>query len=140
MKMVTHQLVAMEFNHVREFYGDVSNLKRISPPFPQLTIDATDTRVAAGKEFILTLDFILFKFIWLSKIEEVVDGEYFVDSFRGSVFKVWRHTHAYKAIVGGTLLTDEVEFTPALWIVPFAFVCVKMLFVFRRSAIDRVLR
>lgn len=139
MKMVMHQLVASPLDSVQEFYSDVKNLKRISPPFPRLIIDATDTRVVVGQEFLLTMDFMLFKFVWVSKIDDVVEGKHFVDSFRGSIFKVWRHTHAYKAVAGGTLLTDEVDYKPAIWFAPFAFAGVKVLFIFRRLAIKKVL-
>jgi ligand-binding SRPBCC domain-containing protein len=134
------QHVSAPVEAVKAFYGDVANLKRISPPFPRLTISAKDTRVQKGGEFMLILDFILFKLTWLSVIDEVVEGQYFIDSFRGSIFSLWRHKHAYSAIEGGTLLTDEIEYHPAFWFAPFATIGIKMLFAFRRRSLAEALR
>ena len=139
MKVVVSQHVASAHSVVQQFYSDVSNLKRISPAFPRLTINAVDTCVVAGRTFQLSLDFLLFKFEWLSKIDTVVEGEYFVDIFQGSIFKQWHHTHRYKSSGIGTLLTDEIEYVPVAWFAPFAYLAVRLLFVFRKQAIAKVL-
>lgn len=134
------QQVSAKHEVVRDFYSDVKNLKRISPPFPKLTIDAEDTRVVEGRDFRMRLDFLVFSVHWLSRIDKVVDGSYFVDTFSGGVFTTWRHTHAYEPSQAGTLLTDEIECSPAFWFTPLAYIGVKGLFMFRRRAIARVLR
>ncbi|MBX2989912.1 MAG: hypothetical protein KF749_01960 [Bacteroidetes bacterium] len=139
MTISVTQFVKAPHESVREFYDDVKNLKRISPPFPRLHIEADDTRVVQGREFRITLDFLVFSFHWNSAIERVVPGEYFVDTFRGSVFRFWKHTHKYESEGTGTRLTDVVECRPVWWFAPFAFPAVRLLFMYRRRAIAEVL-
>lgn len=122
-----------------EFYSDVRNLKRISPRFPRLQIEADDTRVISGRTFTLGLDFFAFKLFWNSTIDTVVPGEYFVDRFAGTIIREWKHTHAYKPVPSGTCLTDVVEFKPVWWCAPVVWLAVKFLFAYRKKALARVL-
>ncbi len=138
MTISVTQLVKAPHESVREFYADVKNLKKISPPFPRLRIEAKDTRVVQGREFRIMLDFLLFRFRWNSVIEQVVPGEYFVDTFRGSVFLFWKHTHKYESEGTGTRLTDVVECRPVWWFAPFALPAVRLLFLYRKRAIAEV--
>ncbi len=137
MRFVISQIVQAPIDRVKEFYSDVKNLKRVSPPFPRMTIVGDDTRVEPGREFAIMLDFLLFELTWNSTIESVVPGEYFVDTFRGSVVKHWRHVHRYEPHDEGALLTDEIECEVAPLLKPFAWLGIRALFGFRKRAFAR---
>lgn len=139
MRFVITQLVTAPAERVREFYSDVKNLKRVSPPFPLMRIEGEDTRIEAGRQFAIMLDFLLFELKWNSTIESVVPGEYFVDTFRGSVVRHWRHIHRYRKHEQGTLLIDEIECEVSPVIRPFAWFGIRALFGFRKRAFAKAL-
>lgn len=134
MHFVFSQDVHAPIECIREFYGDVKNLVRISPAFPVMKIEAEDTQVEAGRQFAIQLDFLLFKVKWYASIEAVVPGHYFVDTFHSPLVRRWRHVHRYEPRTTGTRLTDEIECEVSPLLVPLAWLCIRILFVFRTRA------
>lgn len=47
---------------------------------------------------------------WEGVWEEAVPGDRLVDGARRSPFRHWRHHHLFRAMEGGTLMTDRVEY------------------------------
>jgi ligand-binding SRPBCC domain-containing protein len=132
------QYVAAPTDAIAAFYSDARNLLRISPPFPRLRILSEQSRVEQGRTISLGLDFILFRVRWDSCIERHVPGEFFTDTFDGKVIRRWTHTHRFSRNGNGTMLTDEISCEPVWWAVPFVWVAVQMLFVYRRVALRRL--
>lgn len=141
MKIRFHftQKLRAPYGEVVLFFSDVNNLKRVSPSFPRMEIVAPSTIVNQGSEFLLKIHFGLFVLRWVSVIDEVGPGGLFTDSFRGSVFQLWRHTHTFKEIPGGSLVIDDIECVPAWWFVPFTWLFVQTLFIYRRKALKKAL-
>ncbi len=140
MRFRFEQELPVPFERVKRFFGDVSNLKKITPAYPALTIVAPSTAVTAGSAFLLILDFGLFSFRWNSLIEFVNPDGTFADTFSGPVFGRWHHKHSFVSTASGTRLVDEIECEPVWWFAPFAWLFVHALFVYRRMSLPRVLR
>ncbi len=140
MKFRFQQVVPVPHHRVVEFFSDVSNLRRISPPYPALSIAATSTAVVPGAEFCLLLNFGVFNVSWKSVIASVIPERSFTDTCSGSMFRVWKHMHQYEPIADGSLLTDEIECEPVWWLRPFAWFFVNTLFMYRRFALLQVLK
>lgn len=47
---------------------------------------------------------------WMTEITQVKDGEYFIDEQRSGPYKFWHHQHHFRAIPGGTEMTDIVHY------------------------------
>lgn len=119
------------------FFGDVRNLPDISPPYPILSVLSDTTRVVAGAEFRIELDFLCFRQQWLTRVEEVAPDGSFVDTFSAGVFRGWRHTHRFVPEGAGTVIVDEVEYDPVPWFRMFAPITVRVMFAVRRRALQR---
>lgn len=140
MNFAFEQALDVPIGRVARFFSDVRNLGRISPPFPRLVINATSTAVRSGAAFALQLDFGLFRIQWDSVIGEVEEGRSFTDTFSGSLFHRWKHTHIFAPHGDGSMLLDTVECDPVWWFRPFAWVGVHLMFAYRKRAILKALR
>jgi ligand-binding SRPBCC domain-containing protein len=125
---------------VREFFSDVRNLSRVSPPFPKMEISFDDPRVVEGAEFEIRLRFGVGTYALTSRIDRVEPDGSFTDTFSGGPFLRWHHTHRFLPSGEGAIVLDEVEFEPAWWFAPFAGGVVRLLFLYRRSILPGVVR
>lgn len=133
LRFTFSQQVSSGSEKVIAFFHDVGNVLRISPAFPPLRLEApSGTQVQAGAGFRLTMDLGLGSFSWNTVIESVLADGTFTDTFTGSVFREWRHTHRFSPVHGGTIIHDEIECRPAWWFSPLAWAFVRMLFSFRK--------
>jgi ligand-binding SRPBCC domain-containing protein len=133
MRFRCSQWVGTGPERVIAFFHDVGNLLRVTPSFPRLRLEAPlGTQVHPGAGFTLTMDLGLGSFSWNTVVESVLPDGTFTDTFTGSVFHEWRHTHRFSPVRGGTIIHDEIECRPAWWFSPFAWVFVRMLFAFRQ--------
>ena len=82
---------------------------------------------------------------WLTRIEEWNPPHHFVDVQVRGPYKLWRHTHQFQPVAGGTEMTDTVQYQ-----LPFGFLGeivhhlqvkrdVALIFDYRESRIDRLL-
>ena len=133
------QELDVPFDKVVRFFGDVRNLSSISPPYPRMEVVSPSPYVKKGAQFRIQLDFGSFSVQLLSVIDEVGENGMFVDSFRGGLFRVWRHTHAFQPMNEKCLVIDAIECDPSWWFAPFAWVGVHLLFVYRQRALRSVL-
>lgn len=53
---------------------------------------------------------------WMTEITQVKDKEYFIDEQRFGPYSLWHHQHHFKAIDGGTEMTDIVHYKNPFWI------------------------
>ena len=99
------------------FFADAGNLEAITPPwlsFHVVTPRPIDMRVGALIEYRLTLHRLPIS--WLTRIEEWVPGERFVDAQLQGPYKLWHHTHEFAPDgPGHTVMRDTVRYA-----LPFA--------------------
>jgi ligand-binding SRPBCC domain-containing protein len=93
------------------FFADAANLERLTPPFLGFQI-LTPRPIAMGPgtriEYRIKLNGISMK--WRTLIETYEPGVMFVDTQERGPYKVWRHTHTFEDVPGGTRLGDVVEY------------------------------
>jgi ligand-binding SRPBCC domain-containing protein len=94
------------------FFADAANLEAITPPwlgFEVVTPRPVAMRPGALIEYRLRLHRLPVG--WLTRIEEWVPGERFVDMQLTGPYRLWHHTHEFRAHPeGGTLMTDTVRY------------------------------
>jgi len=99
-------------DQVFEFFADASNLEGITPPwlrFEIVTPTPIHMRVGALIEYRLELHRIPIR--WLTRIEEWVPGERFVDAQILGPYKLWHHTHTFEPTQDGrTVVKDAVRY------------------------------
>jgi ligand-binding SRPBCC domain-containing protein len=130
------------------FFGDAGNLEAITPSwlsFRIVTPRPIDMRAGALIEYRLTLHRLPVS--WLTRIEEWVPGERFVDMQLVGPYKLWHHTHEFRPDgAGGTVMRDTVRwalpFGPAGELARRAFVQrdLEAIFDFRRERVAQLIR
>jgi ligand-binding SRPBCC domain-containing protein len=104
-------------DEVFPFFADAGNLEAITPPwlaFTVVTPRPIELRAGALIEYRLKLHGLPIS--WLTRIEEWVPGERFVDAQLNGPYKLWHHTHEFAADgPGHTLMRDTVRYA-----LPFA--------------------
>jgi ligand-binding SRPBCC domain-containing protein len=131
---------------VFRFFADAHNLERITPPglrFRILTPGPIVMRAGAIIEYQLRLFGVPFR--WRTVIETWDPPARFVDVQERGPYRVWRHTHTFEEVSGGTLMRDRVEyqlpFGPLGRLVHGLFVerQVAAIFAFRQQVVARQL-
>jgi ligand-binding SRPBCC domain-containing protein len=105
------QLLPRPRAEVFAFFADPSNLERLTPStlrFQILTPAPIAMRAGALIDYRLSLFGV--PFAWQTEIEEYVPGRRFVDVQRKGPYAVWRHTHTFEEVAGGTRVVDRVEY------------------------------
>ena len=94
------------------FFAEAGNLEAITPPWLRFAIvPPRPTDIGAGTliEYRLRLHGIPVS--WLTRIEEWVPGERFVDQQLRGPYALWHHTHEFEPDgEGGTLMRDTVRY------------------------------
>ena len=94
------------------FFADAHNLEAITPPwlgFQVTTPAPIAMRPGALIEYRLRLHGL--RIAWLTRIEEWVPGERFVDAQLSGPYKLWHHTHEFASDgEGGTIMRDVVRY------------------------------
>lgn len=103
-------VVPADIDRVWDFYTDIGHLKVITPPEMRLSVVRTTsgTRLQEGMEVWLEGKLGI-KSTWHSKITEMKPYVY-VDEMLEGRFRIWKHTHAFERVDGGTRVVDEIEF------------------------------
>ena len=140
------QRVARPRDEVFAFFADAANLEAITPPFLRfriLTPVPIAMRPGARIEYALSLFGVPLR--WRTHITVWEPGVRFVDEQESGPYAVWRHTHAFEAEDGATVVRDVVEyalpFGPLGRLVRALFVARTLgrIFDYRRDAIRRLL-
>ena len=94
------------------FFADAGNLEAITPPwlrFEVVTPRPIEMRPGALIEYRLVLHGL--PIAWLTRIEEWEPGVRFVDMQMAGPYRLWHHTHEFRAHPdGGTVMTDTVRY------------------------------
>jgi ligand-binding SRPBCC domain-containing protein len=93
------------------FFAEAHNLERITPPFLKFHI-LTPGPIVMQAGTLIDYELMLhgLKMRWKTRIEEFVEGSYFVDVQLKGPYKVWRHRHDFEDVEGGTRMTDQVDY------------------------------
>jgi len=105
------QWVAHPIGEVFDFFSRAENLERITPPwlgFRILPPEPMELKQGATIAYALRIHGIPVK--WLTLIERWEPPREFVDVQEKGPYRVWRHTHRFSPVNGGTLLQDDVEY------------------------------
>lgn len=129
-----------------EFHRDTNNLKLISPGSLKTEIIKIDT-IPLEKDSRIELKISKFGIgiRWKIKILDCEPPNLISDLQESGPFKYWLHYHKFETKAGGTLMTDEVLFSPPLGIVgkplvPFIKFALKKMFNFRHQKMREVFR
>lgn len=99
-------------HEVFSFFADAHNLERITPPFLNFRILTPDpVLIQAGARIDYTIGLYGIPMRWKTLIEEYVEDSYFIDLQLSGPYKLWRHRHEFRDVVGGTEMRDTVDYT-----------------------------
>ncbi|MEZ4261862.1 MAG: SRPBCC family protein [Polyangiaceae bacterium] len=128
------QLIPRPRDEVFQFFEDASNLARITPPFLGFRI-LTPTPIPMGEGTLIDYRISIFgvPVRWRTRIELYERGVRFVDTQLRGPYRLWRHTHEFEDVRGGTSMLDRVEY--AIGFGPFGSLA-RVLFV--RRMLDRI--
>ena len=92
------------------FHADVTNLPRISPPFPPFALLTPPKPTEAGDLQVMRLGWQLIGVDWHAHVTRVVPGSLIEDVQEKGPFLRWRHQHRIESGPCGSVLTDVVAF------------------------------
>jgi uncharacterized protein (TIGR01777 family) len=110
-KLRREQFVPMPVPKVFEFFSDANNLETITPPTLRFKVlGKSTTRIEEGTLIDYRLKLHGIPLRWQSRIECWQPGKMFVDRQLVGPYRHWYHRHTFRAVEGGTLMIDEVEY------------------------------
>jgi ligand-binding SRPBCC domain-containing protein len=104
-------------DEVFEFFSQASNLQKITPPWMHFHILRLPAEMKPGARIAYALRVRGIPIKWLTEIEQWNPPYEFVDVQLKGPYKLWRHTHRFTEVPGGTRVEDHVEYElPFGWI------------------------
>jgi ligand-binding SRPBCC domain-containing protein len=97
---------------VFDFFSRAENLERITPPwmrFRILTPPPIQMKQGATIAYALRVRGIPLR--WLTEIERWNPPFEFIDVQAKGPYKIWRHTHRFSEVAGGTSIEDTVQYS-----------------------------
>jgi len=97
------------------FFSDAANLERITPRFLHFRITTRQPfAIETGTVIDYRLSLFGLPFRWRTLIETFEPESRFVDLQLEGPYRLWRHTHTFEDVPGGTRMTDHVEYAMPL--------------------------
>ncbi|MES2306312.1 MAG: SRPBCC family protein [Gemmatimonadota bacterium] len=99
------------------FFKDPHNLSELTPRWLNFQVRAaSDPTVRNGTRIQYRIRWLGLPMRWESVIEEYVEGAHFADRMLVGPYARWLHRHAFRAVPGGVLVADRVEYAlPLGW-------------------------
>lgn len=115
-KLSESQFVSRPLSEVFAFFSEAKNLETITPPWLNFHITRvtpkTESRSDSPMGNETLIDYRLkihgVPVRWQSRIENWDPGKQFVDTQIKGPYAKWHHTHSFKEVRGGTLVSDQV--------------------------------
>lgn len=112
-------LIRTDIAALFHFHLDPRNLPVISPPFPKVTIGyISDIPLKEGSRVTVLLPFLIKSIKWEISIDRVRYPAVISDLQLQGPFHYWIHHHRFQETDGGTVMTDEVEFSTPSVLIP----------------------
>jgi hypothetical protein len=93
------------------FFADAANLQAITPEFLNFRIvSKLPITMEEGALIEYRLGLFGVPFSWKTRIDVWEPGVRFVDRQLSGPYRLWRHTHEFRAVDGGTEMVDTVEY------------------------------
>jgi ligand-binding SRPBCC domain-containing protein len=102
-----------------DFFSTPNNLEKITPAKMGFVIlyKSGGDKMYPGQLIRYTVNVLPFASVhWVTEITHVQEPNYFVDEQRFGPYALWHHQHHFKAVEGGVLMTDEVNYAIPLGI------------------------
>ncbi len=114
MKVYTlkaEQLVTRPLEEVFAFFERPENLTKITPPSLGFVIlTPLPIEMKAGALIDYTIKVTGYRLRWWTLISTYDPPHSFVDEQIKGPYKLWHHTHRFRAVEGGTMISDEVKY------------------------------
>jgi len=141
------QFIPRPLDEVWEFFSRPENLNKVTPKemnFEILT-DIANKPMYEGMiiSYKVTPVFGI-RLRWTTEIQRIKEGQYFVDEQRFGPYAMWHHEHHFRAVDGGTYMTDllhyAIPFGPIGQLANFIMVDKKVeeIFKFRVEAVENL--
>lgn len=105
------QVIPRRRSEVFAFFADARNLERLTPPFLRFQIlTPGEVEVKPGTLIDYRLHLYGLPMKWRTEIERFEPEERFVDVQLKGPYALWRHTHEFRDVPGGTEVSDHVEY------------------------------
>lgn len=112
-------LIRTDIASLFQFHLDPRNLPVISPPFPKVSIGyISDIPLKEGSRVTVHLPLLVKSIEWDISIDRVQYPAVISDLQLRGPFDYWIHHHRFQETDGGTLMTDEVAFSPPAPLIP----------------------
>ena len=105
------QWIPQPLDKVFEFFSEAKNLETLTPDFLNFKIQKVSTpAIQEGTLIDYTLKVHGVPIRWRTRIEDWQPGRQFVDTQLKGPYRLWHHTHQFRAVAGGTLMEDRVRY------------------------------
>ncbi len=144
--LTTEQWLPQSIETVFNFFGDASNLERLTPPWLRFRI-LTPAPIAMGKGTLLDYR-IRWRWLplrWRTEITVWEPPHRFIDQQIRGPYRLWNHEHSFEERDGGTLCRDRVHYAIPGWLLEplLHFMVVgpdaARIFAFRRARMQKLL-
>ncbi|MFP5518995.1 MAG: TIGR01777 family oxidoreductase [Bdellovibrionia bacterium] len=136
------QFVPLKPSELFPFFSEAQNLEAITPDILSFKVEKVSTpQIQQGTLIDYTLKIHGVPAKWKTIIDEWQPPYKFVDNQLKGPYKLWHHTHGFKEVPGGTLMTDRVRYRLPMgilgWLTAWHFVRkdVSTIFSFRRKVV-----
>jgi ligand-binding SRPBCC domain-containing protein len=111
-RLYEEQQLPININEAWSFFSDPKNLIKITPPDMNFEITNNPAKdIYSGMIITYKLRPIFnIPSSWVTEIVFVDEPNSFIDVQRFGPYKFWHHRHRFKAVDGGILMSDEVNY------------------------------
>jgi len=112
-QLQTRLFVARDLETTFGFFADAGNLQRLTPPwldFAILTPQPVPMATGSLIDYRIRVHGVPIR--WRTEIAEWQPPFKFVDRQLKGPYRMWHHTHRFRAVEGGTMVEDTVRYRP----------------------------
>jgi len=114
------QKIPASLEQTWDFYSNHANLQAITPAYMKFKVisqNEGEKRFSGQIIEYKVRPLMNIPLYWKTEIRNVTAPAYFMDEQRKGPYTLWQHQHFFKAIEGGTEMTDMVIYKNPLWII-----------------------